>query len=173
MSTANSMEPLMPEEGRHPKIVNLTMELVALSSKLAGRLQPQVISSVGNLVRSMNCYYSNLIEGHDTHPIDIERSLAMDFSQDNKKRELQLEAKAHIEVQRLIDFNQIPFTVSADYIKKLHYEFCHRLPDELLWVENPETKKKIKVEQGVFRSGLVAVGRHIPPEPQDIDRRII
>ena len=22
----------------------------------------------------MNCYYSNLIEGHDTHPIDIERA---------------------------------------------------------------------------------------------------
>ena len=47
----------------------------------------------------MNCYYSNLIEGHDTHPIDIERALKNDYSQDAHKRDLQLEAKAHIAVQ--------------------------------------------------------------------------
>ena len=51
----------------------------------------------------MNCYYSNLIEGHDTHPIDIERALKGDYSDDAKKRDLQLEAKAHIAVQQWID----------------------------------------------------------------------
>jgi len=30
----------------------------------------------------MNCYYSNLIEGHDTHPVDIERALNNDYSGD-------------------------------------------------------------------------------------------
>jgi hypothetical protein len=50
----------------------------------------------------MNCYYSNLIEGHRTHPIEIERALAQAFSIDPRQRELQLEAKAHIEVQREI-----------------------------------------------------------------------
>jgi Fic family protein len=50
----------------------------------------------------MNCYYSNLIEGHDTHPVDIERALKNDYSQDRRKRDLQLEAKAHIAVQRWI-----------------------------------------------------------------------
>jgi len=30
----------------------------------------------------MNCYYRNLIEGHDTHPIDIERALENDYSKD-------------------------------------------------------------------------------------------
>jgi hypothetical protein len=30
----------------------------------------------------MNCYYSNLIEGHDTHPIDIECALNGEYSQD-------------------------------------------------------------------------------------------
>jgi hypothetical protein len=33
---------------------------------------------LANLVRSMNCYYSKLIEGHDTHPVDIERALKND-----------------------------------------------------------------------------------------------
>ena len=51
----------------------------------------------------MNCYYSNLIEGHNTHPVDIERALAGDYSTDPEKRDLQLEAKAHIAVQKWID----------------------------------------------------------------------
>ena len=51
----------------------------------------------------MNCYYSNLIEGHDTHPVDIERALKNDYSHEAGKRNLQLEAKAHITVQKWID----------------------------------------------------------------------
>ncbi len=42
----------------------------------------------------MNCYYSNLIEGHDTHPVDIERALKADYSTDPEQRNLQLEARA-------------------------------------------------------------------------------
>jgi hypothetical protein len=32
----------------------------------------------------MNCYYSNLIEGHDTHPNDIERASNGESSKDAK-----------------------------------------------------------------------------------------
>ncbi len=56
----------------------------------------------------MNCYYSNLIEGHDTHPHDIDRALIADYSSRPEKRALQLEARAHIEVQRMIDGGQAP-----------------------------------------------------------------
>ena len=51
----------------------------------------------------MNCYYSNFIEGHNTHPYDIERALKKDFSTNNEQRNLQLEAKAHIDLQKKID----------------------------------------------------------------------
>lgn len=36
----------------------------------------------------MNSYYSNLIEGHDTHPIDIEKALNEAFSDNKEKREI-------------------------------------------------------------------------------------
>ncbi|WP_245288164.1 hypothetical protein [Bradyrhizobium sp. Ec3.3] len=52
---------------------------------------PLIQQGIGDLVRSMNCYYSNLIEGHHTHPIDIDRALAGDYSAEPKKRNLQLE----------------------------------------------------------------------------------
>ena len=96
------MEPMRPS-GEHPELSDLALALVSESSRLAGMLHPKVQASVGDLVRSMNCYYSNLIEGHDTHPKDIDRALAKDYSTEGPKRALQKEAVAHIEVQRLID----------------------------------------------------------------------
>jgi hypothetical protein len=51
----------------------------------------------------MNCYYSNLIEGHSTHPIAIERAMRKNYDEDPKKRNLQIEAEAHVAVQRWID----------------------------------------------------------------------
>src|SRR6266511_3173894 len=55
------MEPMMPPEG-HAELGDLVLDLVGKSKGLAGMLHPNVQASVGNLVRSMNCYYSNLIE---------------------------------------------------------------------------------------------------------------
>ena len=111
----------------------------------------------------MNCYYSNLIEGHDTHPIEIERALKGDYSKDAKKRDLQLEAKAHIEVQRWIDSGSLKgHAVAADSITEIHRRFCAALPDDLLWIEDPTTKEKIRVIPGALRDRDVAVGRHIP-----------
>ena len=81
----------------------LAFDLVSSSSSLAGQLHPIVRIAIGDLVRSMNCYYSNLIEGHNTTPRDIERALANDYSSEPKKRNLQIEAVAHIEVQQKID----------------------------------------------------------------------
>ncbi|MDX8443077.1 hypothetical protein RFM51_26245 [Mesorhizobium sp. VK3E] len=77
--------------------------MVDRASRLGGRIHPVLRDSLGNLVRAMNCYYSNLIEGHDTHPIDIDRALKGDYANDAKRRNLQIEAQAHIDVQRLID----------------------------------------------------------------------
>src|SRR5712672_4174234 len=91
------MEPMLPEESNR-ELEDIAFELTSKASSLAGQVNPTVTLSIGNLVRSMNCYYSNLIEGHDTHPRDIDRALKGDYSKDSKKRDLQLEAKAHIAV---------------------------------------------------------------------------
>lgn len=160
--TPTLMEPMFPEEG-NKRLEDLATELVGKASSLASSLRPEVRESVGDLVRSMNCYYSNLIEGHNTHPRDIDRAMKSDYSSDPKKRELQLEARAHIEVQRMLDADDIDSLVSPDTICWIHREFCNRLPEELLWVTNPDTGKKIKVISGVLRDGEVQVGRHLPP----------
>src|SRR5882757_1007421 len=133
MTTPSSMEPLLPEE--NARLSDLATDLVARSNALSGRLNPVLQESIGHLVRSMNCYYSNFIEGHHTHPVDIDRALAGDYSEEPEKRNLQLEARAHIDVQRKIDAGQGsgPST-SAAFIQWVHKEFCIQLPKELLVV---------------------------------------
>jgi Fic family protein len=122
----------------------------------------------------MNCYYSNLIEGHETHPIDIERALIGDYSKDPKKRDLQLEAKAHINVQQWIDDGALGGrAVVTDSIREVHRRFCERLPDDLLWVEDPMTKERIKVIPGEWRHRDVAVGNHIPVSPPAVPRFLL
>ncbi len=158
-----SMEPLLPDENAR-ELEDLVGDLLKKSSSLAGRIHKDVAVSVGNLVRSMNCYYSNLIEGHNTHPRDIDRALKHDYSKDKQKRALQLEAAAHIAVQEMIDSGKNPVEVtSPEALCWIHHAFCSRLPEELLWVENPDTGKRIEVIPGQLRGGEVAVGRHFPP----------
>lgn len=161
----SAMEPMLPEEGER-ELEDCVAELLKKSSKLAGRLCPEVSESIGTLVRSMNCYYSNLIEGHNTHPRDIDRALHNDYSTHAEKRILQLEAAAHIAVQEMIDGNHNAISrnpISVETLCWIHKEFCRRLPEELLWLENPDNGTRIRVKPGVLRDGEVQVGRHIPP----------
>jgi len=161
------MEPPIPEENK--ALSDLATDLVAKSNALAGRLHPVIQQGIGDLVRSMNCYYSNLIEGHHTHPVDIDRALAGDYSAEPEKRNLQLEARAHIDVQRKIDLGQAPSpSTSKEFVLWVHKEFCQQLPPELLVVKDPKSGKEEKVIPGELRQIHVKVGHHIAPAPNDL-----
>ncbi len=158
------MEPLVLGEGsRHrPELTDLALELAQRSAGFRRSLPERLLSSLATLVRAMNCYYSNLIEGHDTHPVDIERALRGDYSKDAKKRDLQLEAMAHIAVQQWIDEGGLRGrAVAADSIREIHRRFCGALPEDLLWVEVPATHERVRVIPGELRTRDVAVGDHI------------
>ena len=89
LKNPSAMEPMLPEEGNRA-LEDTAFELTNKASSLAGQMNPTVALSVGSLVRSMNRYYSNLIEGHDTPPRDIDRALHQNLSAQPKKRVLQL-----------------------------------------------------------------------------------
>ena len=168
------MEPLLVSDASPHKagLHDLAVELASRSAGLHRSLPDGVLGALSELVRAMNCYYSNLIEGHDTHPIDIERAMHNDYSAEPEKRNLQLEAKAHIAVQQWIDedggLHGKEF--SPDGICEIHRRFCELLPEELLWIEDPDTRKRIKVIPGRLRDTGVKVGRHIPISPGALHR---
>ncbi|HTM63413.1 MAG TPA: Fic family protein [Gammaproteobacteria bacterium] len=167
------MEPLLlPENAANrAALMDLVLELTQKSANFKSSLPSAIQSSFATTVRAMNCYYSNLIEGHNTHPIAIEQALNGNYDSDPKKRNLQLEAKAHIEVQEWIDKGGLKSNVfSSTAICEIHKRFYEKLPEELLWTEAPATTKKIRVIPGEIRKDDVQVGRLIPVSPDAIPR---
>ncbi len=167
------MEPLVLGDGsRHrPGLSDLALELAGASAGFRRSLPPGVMRALADLVRAMNCYYSNLIEGHVTHPVDIERALKNEYSADLKKRNLQLEAKAHVTVQRWIDQGALAGkAVTADAICEVHRRFGELLPPELLEVENPDTGEVLNIVPGELRCRDVKVGAHVPVSPGAVPR---
>ncbi len=167
------MEPMLVAEGsRHRTgLIDLAVELAARSAGFRRSLPQGVVSALADLVRAMNCYYSNLIEGHDTHPVDIERALKNDYSAEPEKRNLQLEARAHIAVQKWIDEGGLKErATSAEGICEIHRRFGELLPEELLWSEDSGTGERTKMVPGRLRERHVKVGRHIPISPGALPR---
>ena len=167
------IEPLLIyESSKHRGFLNdLAIELAMQSTGLKKSLPQEIVTALSTLVRSMNCYYSNLIEGHNTHPVDIESALRGDYSTDTHKRNLQLEAKAHIAVQTWIDEEGLKGkTFTKEGIKEIHKRFCELLPEELLKSHDPKTGQNVNVIPGEFRKADVKVGHHIPISPGAIDR---
>ncbi len=86
-----------------------------------------------------------------------------DFSNDPEQRDLQLEAKAHIEVQRFIDLDpewRNDSIVSAAFLQRIHREFYQRLPSRFWQLDQQQ------VMPGEFRRVNVQIGRHVPPNPE-------
>lgn len=168
------MEPLLIAGGSRYRglLSDLALDLAQKSAGFRRGLPPTLLATVAGQVRAMNCYYSNLIEGHDTHPIDIERVLKNDYSKDRRKRDLQLEAKAHIAVQRWIDDGGITgrAAVRSESIAEIDRRFCELLPEDLLWVEEPATHERVRVTPGEFRARDVRVGDHIAISPGALPR---
>ncbi|MER8834782.1 Fic family protein [Mesorhizobium sp. M0909] len=132
-------------------------------------LHPESAAELADLVRVMNSYYSNLIEGHNTRPRDIESALA-GAEIDPERRPLALEAKAHVEVQRMIDGlglrGELPSPTSIDFIRWVHRAFYDGMPEEFRFIDNPDGTKAAEIVPGEFRLSAdhdVVVGRHQPP----------
>ncbi|MEQ8857927.1 MAG: hypothetical protein RIC56_04715 [Pseudomonadales bacterium] len=162
------MEPLQINEGspHRGELTELAVDLAAKSAGLRRSLPDGVVSALADLVRAMNCYYSNLIEGHNTHPVDIERAMRNDYSEEPGKRDLQREARAHVTVQEWIDDGGLTGRAATrDGIQEIHQRFGELLPEELLWVEDPESGDRVKLEPGKLRDRDVKVGDHVAISP--------
>src|SRR6202451_3116477 len=124
--TPSRIEPARLDEPTGP-IADVIAELSASAATLGKALHPRTAANLADLVRIMNTYYSNLIEGHDTRPRDIERALAGKFEGDKERRNLQIEAAAHVRVQAEVDRmhaeGKLSEPASTEFLLWLHREF--------------------------------------------------
>jgi hypothetical protein len=61
-------------------LTDLALELAQKSAGFRQNLPESLSTSRDDLVRAMNCYVDNLIDGHDIRPVDIERAVKSDYS---------------------------------------------------------------------------------------------
>jgi Fic family protein len=167
IESVQRIEPARLEQASEA-ISDVVADLATATAKLGHGLNPRTAANLAALVRIMNTFYSNLIEGHNTRPKDIERALAGEFDSDRGRRNLQIEAAAHVHVQAEIDRmhaeQRLPESGSVEFIRWLHREFYRDAPDDMLRVHGDG--RVLLMEPGAWRSRAehdVAVGRHQPP----------
>lgn len=163
--TPYRFEPALIEGDIPETLVALAVDLVSESASLPGRLPPEAAAELADIVRIMNCYYTNLIEGHSTKPVDIEQALR---APREERRPLQQEAFAHVAVQRTLDLmwreGRLPVPTSVRFVKSIHEAFYRAMPPEFL--QSNAGGRAVVIVPGAFRSHAgddVTVGRHQPP----------
>jgi Fic family protein len=168
IETPARIEPCFFEDTIPSVLADLTVELQREADNLGRGLHPESAAELADLVRMMNCYYSNLIEGHNTRPKDIEKAL-VGAEIEPERRALALEAKAHVVVQRRIDEmcsrGDLPSPTSVEFLAWVHRLFYDAMPTEFRFTERPDGSK-VEIVPGEFRKTAnddVVVGRHQPP----------
>ena len=160
------MEPLLPRADK--PLIDRAMQVFREGAELGGLVHPVTRSRITALLRHINSYYSNRIEGEHTSPADIERAVRKEYSKDEKKKRLQLLSVAHIEVQALIDERLDTETdlnvSSSDFLCWIHGEFYKRVPEDFLRIRMPGSEEVIIMKPGELRKHNVEVGDHIAPD---------
>ena len=173
IETSSRVEPLFFENAIPRVLADLVSEIQAEVPSIGQGIHPDSIAELADLVRVMNCYYSNLIEGHNTRPKDIE--LALEGAEiEPERRPLALEARAHVLVHRAIDHlhaaAKLPSPTSIEFIRWIHRSFYEKMPEEFRVVTMPDGAVH-PIKPGVFRTEAwedVLVGRHMPPSSERV-----
>lgn len=166
--TPARIEPCLFDEAMPLRLADLAVEIRGEASRIGQGLHPDTAADLAEMVRVMNCYYSNLIEGHNTRPRDIERALE-GAEIDPERRPLALEARAHVIVQREIDLawsqGRLPPPTSPGFLTWVHRRFYEEMPPQLRHVAHPGGARRDIVPGALRAEGDpdIAVGRHLPP----------
>jgi len=159
----HQFEPLLPQKDL-ATLAARTRPVVEQALELRKALSPGALGSLRELVRAMNSYYSNTIEGQGTHPANIARALRAEFSERPDVAQRQRIALAHIdaerELERIIsaDGLQEGAILRSDFLLAAHRSLYSQLPED-----DRRTEDGHVVAPGELRSDDVAVGRHQPP----------
>ena len=159
-----AIAPMKPSE-LPAELRELALAIVEAAARLGGSLHPVTARAIADFLRPANSYYSNLIEGHDTHPLSIAQALREEYAPDSHNRSLQLEALAHIAVHERLP----ELLAAADanpyaerFWRAVHRAFYAHLPEEFCWVKTQEGEE-LEVLPGELRTSEVRVGRHVAP----------
>lgn len=159
------MEPLLPGERRLAPVLERAHDLIRHADRLTGWSRTGALPGLRHLLRAMNSYYSNKIEGQHTLPLEIEQALRSDYAQDADKARRQRLALAHMATESQLETLWSQWRTeqvwSAQTVCDIHQDLFARLPESDR-VEGVGADEQILVP-GQLRQREVSVGRHAAP----------
>ena len=159
----NQFEPLLPSEAVRESVLEQANHLRQVATQAAMQTYPSAMAAVAPLLRKMNSYYTNRIEGQHTLPVQIDEALRQQFSGDAKTQRNQRLAIAHMNAEQWGEQafgtqNNWRLLTNPDTITKLHYALFDQLPQQDLIDDNG-----VRLVAGALRKQDVTVGSHIAP----------
>lgn len=168
----HQFEPLLPADAAIGPLLERASDLTRAATALgtaSGQVAQQELRA---LLRSMNSYYTNRIEGQHTRPSDIERALQQDFSTNADLARKQRLAVAHISTEALCEDEvrhrategsepAARWLYTQDALTWLHGALFGGLPAADLALSDATM-----LVPGELRQRGVAVGRHEAPSWQ-------
>ncbi|XAH24076.1 Fic family protein [Xylophilus sp. GW821-FHT01B05] len=159
-NSPHQFEPLLPSEARQQDLLAKAHDLARAAMQL-GNLP--AAHELRGLLRGMNSYYTNRIEGQHTRPYEIEQALRQDFSDNQELAARQRMAVAHIEAEadveaRYIGDAGVGLLYQPAAVCDLHRSLFSRLPAQDLVTPEGEP-----IVPGALRQRDVQVGQHVAP----------
>lgn len=173
----HQFEPLLPDERSMGPLLERASDLSRAATTLGSGTALAAQSHLRELLRAMNSFYTNRLEGEHTRPGDIERALQQDFSSNRELARKQRLAVAHIDAERhleaVLDARMAAgddvrsWLYSMQAVTELHARIFKGLPKSDLKLSDGTS-----VAPGVLRKRAVAVGRHEAPVAASVPRFI-
>jgi len=168
--------PLMPADSVLGPLLERASDLNRAALALGnGAVPASTQVELRALLRAMNSYYTNRLEGEHTRPSEIDSALKKDFSTDRNLARKQRLAVAHIDTERhcetVIDErlaqgeDTTRWLYSTEAVMWLHKHLFEALGDEDRTLEDGSI-----MVPGELRQRQVAVGRHEAPSFEAVPR---
>ena len=159
------MEPLLPGEHRLAALLERASDLTRKADRLAGWSPATALPGLRQLLRAMNSYYSNRIEGQHTLPLEIEQALHNHYATDSDKARRQRLALAHMATEAQLESLWPQWDAqriwSPQTVLDIHQDLFARLPESDLMQGSGEQAQVL--QPGQWRQREVSVGRHAAP----------
>jgi Fic family protein len=169
----HQFEPLLPGATVLGPLLEQASDLTRAATALGASAPASTHRDLRALLRSMNSYYTNRIEGEHTRPSDIERALQQDFSANADLARRQRLAVSHIHTEALCEAHLKQHAEQGQDVQRwlydtpaltwLHQQLFAGLPAVDLKLADGTTLKP-----GALRTRAVAVGRHEAPPAKSV-----
>lgn len=161
------MEPLLPSEQKLGALLERAGDLIRAADRLTGMCQPGALAGLRGLLRAMNSYYSNRIEGQHMLPLEIEQALRNDYSKDADLARRQRLALAHMATEVQLEQRSTAsvggWTAQqvwdAQMVQDIHQDLFARLPESDRLLDDGTV-----LLPGALRTEQVSVGVHAAPD---------